>query len=139
MAAIVYTNISALLNPTTNYLPIKGNDKFEDSMLVQDHANILWTIDSNTGNNNGLSVDNNTGNYKLGDYGGVINSQSMSIDSTGYIILQAKRGILLSLADANPTLNLTGNVTSATASGSSGLHLVLKINGIAYKIQLLNS
>lgn len=136
MASIVYSNSNALLNPTTNYLPIKGSNKFEDSMLVQNDTNNLTCFDSNIEQDNGLSIDNNIGNYKFGDYSNLINSQSITFGATGYVLLMAKRGITLSMTDANPTLGITGNVTSATAGGSAGMHLALKINGIAYKIQL---
>lgn len=138
MAAIVYTNINALLNPTTNYLPIKGSNQFEDSMLVQNNPNILTSVNINTGDDNGIYINNNTGYYIFGDYGGVINSQNILLDPTGRVVVNANKGIQLNMVDANPTLGLTGNITSATAGGSSGLHLALKINGIAYKIQLLN-
>ena len=68
--------------------------------------------------------------------GGIILDSSTSTSGGGAIILNTKNGT----ASATTGLILNGDtLTSATAGGSSGQHLRLTINGIQYKIALLNN
>ena len=76
-------------------------------------------------NNN--SVVSSTGNITIDASGS---------SGTGTINLTTKNGT----AGSGAGLVLTGNtLTSATSSGSSGQHLAITINGVVYKIALLNA
>lgn len=70
---------------------------------------------------NGLRLDNFYFTYQLGDYNNYNNGYYLMID------------------DQNTELVLNGtNFISATAGSNSSNHLVIKINGTVYKIQLKN-
>jgi len=68
-------------------------------------------------------------------------SVNLNLDATasagnGGIVLKTKDAV----AGSGTGLVLTGNtLLSASSSGSSGQHLALTINGVVYKIQLLNN
>jgi len=82
--------------------------------------------------NTGYSLDQSNLYYSFGDYNGTNNNtQIYCDDSNGELGLVMEN--TFSLSD-----NGTGNIISATASGSSGDHLVVTINGNQYKIALLN-
>jgi hypothetical protein len=138
MASIVYTNSNALLNPTTNYLPIKGSNKLEDSMLCQQSTNFLTSINVTTKNTNGISINNNIGRYQLGDIEGNFNGQILDITEFDSLRIVAKKYFILQINDSLPEIRINGSVTSGSVGVISGQHLVLKINGTNYKIQLFN-
>jgi hypothetical protein len=67
--------------------------------------------------------------------------QSININSGGgsNIALNTSNGNFTLNTGTTGAIQLTGTaLTSGTASGSAGLHLVITINGTPYKIQLLN-
>jgi hypothetical protein len=130
---------SSVLNPTNKFLPIKSNNEFDDSMLCQQSTNVLTSINVNTQNTNGISIDNNIGKYRFGDIEGNFNGQILDITELDSLRITAKKYFILQINDSLPEIRINGSVTSGSAGGNSGQHLVLKINGTNYKIQLLNS
>jgi hypothetical protein len=73
------------------------------------------------GNNRGLQLDFTNLIYTLGDYNGATNQYFITID------------------DGLGELRFNGaNLQSNTASGNSGEHLVIWLNGTNYKIKLEN-
>lgn len=80
----------------------------------------------------GLLLDDQNKLSQLGDYNGNGNSTVIVSDDTNAIItLYSDNEIYLND-------NGTGNMISASSSGSSGDHLVINVNGNQYKIALLN-
>ena len=81
----------------------------------------------------GLDIDATTGVSQFGNWtGGIgIDKSYMKFDPTNSELTIGTEKLML-------TDNRTGNLISGTASGASGDHLVIKIDGKDYKIQLLN-
>ena len=78
----------------------------------------------------GFYFDINNKNYIFGDWDSNNNGTRITInDSTQEIYLQSAAGY---------TDFVGSNVISASAGGNSGNHLVIKANGVLYKIALLN-
>ena len=69
MAAITISSPGgAQTNPTDNFVPYNfGSNYFSDSLLYQNTINDLRTVDVNTGNDQGIIINNDTGNYQFGD------------------------------------------------------------------------
>jgi hypothetical protein len=115
MASINITYTRSLLNPTVGYVPYNdGSTSFADSVL-QYSGGRLVTISS--GVTKGLQFDFGTNIYTFGD--------------TNY--MQIGTGV------PNKAFNLVGTgITAATAGTAAGQpHLIVSVNGIPYKIQLL--
>ena len=71
----------------------------------------------------------------MGDFDNSFGGTLITVkDSLGEIGLEAGR-----VSFSTDTVAIAGAVLSATASGSSGQHLRLTINGTIYKIALLNN
>lgn len=137
MAAV---NISSSgLNPTNNFLPIKSNNEFDDSMLCQQSLNVLTSIDVNTKNNNGININNTTGRYQFGDFDGNIHGQNLDISNGDAVSLKAKKYFVLGIDDTSPEIRINGSVTASAAGLPSGQYLSLRINGTIYKLLLLNN
>lgn len=121
-------NFSYKIDYNTSILSIGDNGGvIAGSLFVLDlNQDIICT--QTQGNRKGLLLDFANTEYKFGDFNGV------------------NKGNYIYIEDANNTihfyaLNLDfvgGNLQSGSAGGSSGQHLVLTLNGIQYKIQLLN-
>lgn len=79
----------------------------------------------------GISLDFVNSNFKLGSYSGT-NDCYINSDANANL-LKFYVNNPLELSD-----NGTGNMISNTASGASGDHLVIVVNGTQYKIALLN-
>lgn len=137
MAAV---NISSSgLNPTNNFLPIKSNNEFDDSMLCQQSSNVLTSIDVVTKDTNGVSINNSTGRYQFGDFAANIHGQNLDISSGDSVSFKAKKYFILGIDDTNPEIRINGSVTAAAAGLPSGQYLSLRINGTIYKLSLLNN
>jgi hypothetical protein len=137
MAAI---NISSPgLNPTNNFLPIKSNNEFADSMLCQQSTNVLTSIDVNTKNTNGISIDNSISRYIFGDFDGNVHGQNLDIKETDSVSLKVKKYFTLSIDDLSPEIRIDAAVTALSAGIASGKYLSLRINGTIYKLSLLNN
>ena len=86
--------------------------------------------------NFGWQIDGNTNTVTLGDYQTILNTTRIVIDDNNETIT--------SLADVfiafdTEQLRFVGTaLESATSSGNSGKHLCIRLNGVDYKIQLLN-
>lgn len=99
---------------------------------VENEVNCLKNLDM-TGNN----IITNTGDMTI--------STATSATGTGRLTLQSKEKLILS-AEATHELELNANSYSFTtasalspsAGSNSGQHLAITINGVPYKIQLLN-
>lgn len=139
MAAIVITSSGGgtIINPTDNFVPYKfGSNQFSDSILYQNSINDLRSIDVNTGNAQGIIIDNDNGNYQFGDIDGVFTGANITVVPDGTININASNKLLL---NTNLSIEMTGLITAVSAGGSAGLHLELTINGTKYKIALLNA
>lgn len=126
---------------------------------IDDNNRILKTISS--GSEIGLKLDFANNHSYLGDYNGIINGSYFDADNDNGFAIIRTQGYLNFMADGQSTLigdvmsfgngtrfgvfdglqSLWGsaNLLSATAGGSSGQHLKIYINGVQYKIALLNN
>jgi hypothetical protein len=123
----------AQTNPTDTQLPYNSGGVFADSILVQSNPNVLYSILSG-GLVGGFYIDNTIGNYFFGDVDGSFAGNAIQMNQDGDIISNSSILIL----NVDNEIKLNGLITSASAGGSAGLHLKLTINGIKYKIQLLD-
>lgn len=137
MAAITISSPGgSIINATDNFIPYKfGSNQFSDSLLYQNTINDLRTVDVNTGNDQGIIINNNDGNYTFGDIDGMFTGSYIQILANGNVALNGSKLFL----NANSSIEMNGLITSVSAGGSAGLHLELTINGTKYKIQLLDA
>lgn len=154
--AITYTKPSGSVNPTSTFLPVNIGGTFENSSIKQDSryqtATELTTVD-NLGNSYGFKVDYPNQVISMGDFDYISNGSSIIIDDLSAIInISANLAIGIGCTDPSSTLSLyaenfqfganfirfNGSLTSGTASGASGQHLKINVNGTNYKIALLN-
>jgi len=139
MAAIVISSPGgAQTNPTDAVFPFNNGGVFEDSMLVQNNPKRMYTtfIAGTPGAENGLIIDNGTGEYQFGDTDAQYTGNRLIINSPdGEFSINSPLIIL----NAEAEIQLNGALTSVSAGGNAGLHLKLNINGTKYKIQLLNN
>jgi hypothetical protein len=100
------------------------------------------TIAANfNGNDNGLNINFNSGSrlFQFGDYQGNFNSTKINLDDNGTSILISSNQTTGSTTIEGNSLVFTGaNLESGTASGNSGQHLVITLNGVVYHIKLEN-
>jgi hypothetical protein len=90
----------------------------------------------NNGNSSGISLDFINVDYFLGDFSGIQFGTHIRVkDGTKQIVLFTSGGEIYTEADL---LTFSGALTSGSASGSSGQHLQVTINGTPYKIKLEN-
>jgi hypothetical protein len=137
MAAITISSPGgSIINPTNNFLPYKfSSNQFQDSILFQNSINDLWGVDVNTGNLQGIRINNDDGNYTFGDIEGMFTGSYIQITPDGNVALNGSKIVL----NTNASIEMNGLITSASAGGSAGLHLELTINNTKYKIQLLDA
>jgi len=137
MASITISSPSAaIINPTDNFLPYKfSSSTFGDSILCQNSNNDLWGVDANTGNLQGIRVNNDDGNYTFGDIDGMFTGKYIEILANGNVALNGSKLFL----NADSSIEMNGLITAVLAGVPAGLHLELTINGTKYKIALLNA
>jgi hypothetical protein len=137
MASItISTPGGAIINNTDNFLPYKfSSNQFSDSILFQNSINDLWGVDVNTGNLQGIRINNDDGLYQFGDLDGMFIGSYIQITPDGSVAFNGSKLFL----NANSSIEMNGLLTSVSAGGSAGLHLELTINGTKYKIQLLDA
>jgi len=137
MASItISTPGGAIINATDNFLPYKfSSNQFSDSLLFQNTINDLRSVDVNTGNVQGIIINNDVGLYSFGDLDGMFTGSYINITPDGNVALNGLKIFL----NTNTSIEMNGAITATTAGGSSGLHLELTINGTKYKIQLLDA
>lgn len=123
MASItININGGASVNPTSLVYPVNINGSFEDSMLSQnDVGTLLQTIDQP-----GFVIDQDNATSLFGRQ----NAINFAID-------EGNAQIQINANDATLRINGT-TITQVSAGGSAGLHLIVYINDIQYKIALLN-
>ncbi len=109
------------LNPTSDILPYRKADKFEDSPLQSQSGAILQTKFGNVASGlKGILLDPTTFQYSLGDWANVDNGTSITINDNG------------------PSININGVITTTTGvHAASGTYLNLIINGTSYYLNLL--
>jgi len=115
MASIVYNN-NTKVNPTTNYLPINVNGKFEDSEINRPADGQLQT-NFVTGPV-GLKLDSTSAQYTLGDYANLANNTKIIVD------------------DANNTIKISAATVGGTHLPTSTF-LKISVNGSNYTLGLL--
>lgn len=150
--AITYTKPSGSVNPTSTFLPVNIGGTFENSSIKQDSryqtATELTTVD-NSGSSYGFKVDYTNQVISMGDFNGINFGSAIVIDDLAAVISIASGQIIsmastdINLVAGNFTLganfiSFNGSLTSGTASGASGQHLQINVNGTNYKIALLN-
>ena len=116
MAAIVYSNSNAKVNPTTNYLPINVNGEFLDSDINRPADGQLQTNFGGAGL--GLKLDSTAGQYTLGDFDNVDNNTKIIVD------------------DANNTIKISA-ATVGGVHGPTATFLKISVNGSPYTLGLL--
>jgi hypothetical protein len=154
--AIIYTRPSGSVNPTSTFLPVNIGGTFENSSIKQDSryqtATELTTVD-NLGNSYGFKVDYTNQAILMGDFDGINFGTSININDLSAIInISANLAVGITCPDPTSTITLgaenfnfsanfirlNGSLLSGTASGASGQHLKINVNGTNYKISLLN-
>ena len=159
-ATVAATAAGGLLNPTTDRIPYNSGLAFGDSFLVNDATNsILKTVYS--GNDVGLKLDFANYEFSLGDYNGNNEYTHIYVDDNARTInfltqgtkffqgsntlielgdiLSSGNGTLMAIDDANQRWEMSNNLTEATAGGSASKYLKVYINGVTYKLALLNN
>lgn len=121
MAGISISSQGANLNPTSDILPYRQGNKFEDSPLQSTSGAILQTKFGNVASGlKGILLDPTTFQYSLGDWANVDNGTSITINDNGSAI------------------NINGLITTTTGvHAPSGTYLNLIINGTSYYLNLL--
>jgi len=120
MAGIIYNKNGASVNPPSTLVPVNTAGAFTDSYLYS-ASQRLQSQDTANSDYFGVSVNFATNDAILGDY---------SNQGNGYGI---------EVSDSSLVINFTGSaISSGSASGSSGQHLCISVNGTPYKIALLN-
>jgi hypothetical protein len=126
---------------TNSTLIIDGNNQYLQLLIGSNQYFFAdnTTQSTKTGSSYTLTT-NNTGVYtdQSGTLFGLKADFVNKISAIGDYNL-AYNSYFLSIDDTNGTLDINGaNLQSNTASGNSGEHLVIVLNGTTYKIQLLN-
>lgn len=121
MAGISISSQGANLNPTSDILPYRKGDKFENSPL---QSNSGSDIRSNFGNIpsglKGINLDPNNYQYSLGDWNNVDNGTAIVVNDNG------------------PSININGLITTTIGvHAPSGTYLNLVVNGVSYYLNLL--
>ena len=116
---ITVDNLNSVIN-------LNGGDGFNTRVYIDDTNRFIKT--TYTGNDIGLQLDFNNLAYSFGDFNVVNNGTRLIIDDNSLKIT----------FDTNYLNFNGGSLQSNTASGNSGEHLVITLNGTQYKIQLLN-
>jgi len=116
MPGIIYTKPTAQVNPTNRFVPVNNAGVFADSNI----NNVVDTTLSTevNGVQDGINLDFNSGRHFVGD--AVLN---LTMDTTNY--------------EFN-FVGPAGSILSTGSGGSSGLHLIINVNGVPYKIKLEN-
>jgi len=99
-----------------DYDNVNGGSAF---LINSGTGNNAWITTDSNGNEKGLKLTDSNNQYLIGSGFGA-GDEYFGIDTS-----------------AN-TLIAGANLTSGTAGGSSGQHLKIKLNGVDYKIALLN-
>lgn len=121
MAVISISSQGANLNPTSDILPYRKGNKFENSPL---QSNSGSDIRSNFGNIpsglKGINLDPNNYQYSLGDWNSVDNGTAIVVNDNG------------------PSININGLITTTVGvHAPSGTYLNLVVNGVSYYLNLL--
>lgn len=129
---------------------------------VNDISQFIKT--KNNGNDIGLMLDFANDKYWIGDVNGITNNVAFTVDGGGNEVYSTSApgqydGLWLDynnrkftfgdannnvnntyiiVDDTNQRLEVSGNLASGTAGGSSGQHLKIRVGGVDYKIALLN-
>ena len=121
MAAISILSQGANLNPTSDILPYREGNKFEDSPLQSPSSAILQTKFGNVASGlKGILLDPTTFQYALGDWANVDNGTAIIVNDNGSAI------------------NINGVITTTIGvHAPSGTYLNLIINGTSYYLNLL--
>ena len=160
MAGIIYNaGNAAILNPTSEFIPVRINNQFLDSSLYQDgdyqSATYLNTVD-NTNLPYGLIIEPQNYQTMLGDFNGNISQTYIQIKSDALlpgIVIDGKIGVEINANDpaqgtvfinATDQIRFTSkqfrfqgtNITQPTSGGNAGAHLKVNVNGTSYVIRL---
>jgi hypothetical protein len=128
--AVFFTDFS---NGFCSMGDVFGNGNSTNIMVDDFNSKIITQYQ---GSVKGILLDYGSDNYKFGDYKGVSNATALFInDSIKQIRLRASSG---EISFSTDLLLFDGSLTTPSASGNSGQHLKVNINGTNYVIQLLN-
>ena len=161
MAGISYQPPIGGVNPTPKKMPVQLAGAFVDSDLRNQVGDLLESIIGNV--TEGIEISFTNGRYRFGaidkgagtgisidrnlqtivtESNGI--NQGLKIDAvSGLTIIgdidQSHNGYNIEIDDGAQEMRLNGTgIITASASGASGLHLKLKINGVPYVIELQN-
>ena len=146
MAAIVISSPGGVqTNPTNYILPYQKNNMFFDSMLCQNDDGSLNTISNSSSPNaqqpQGLLINNQGGQWVLGDIQGEYNGAFIETNGSGEVKnwIGSQADFFLNFAtEGNIVINNT-DIVKVSAGLPSNRYLQLIINGSTYKIALLNN
>lgn len=130
MAGISVSKNFVLPNPTLNYIPTRGDVNFIDSNIFAVPNDEVSLIGIGRVLLN-FDLTNNT--FYIGDQ--TPGSQNYLSGSAGQLRLVAPTLVYI---DCTTKLELKATL-SGSAGGASGQHLPVTVNGVNYKLQLLNS
>lgn len=100
----------------------------------------ISTLDNISGSYGSFYTDMNQSFFNV--YDGSYTGEARITNNSGtrtFEVLFAYNGSTFGLDATNTTLTASNNLTTASAGGSAGKHLKIKINGVQYKIALLNN
>ena len=111
----------AKTNPTNQFLPYKNGSVFSDTIIKMTNTNSFASIEGSTAQ--GLSINNTSKVYSIGDIQRTGGSVCITLDSTGN------------------TMAIEGAALIATTAGAPALnkYLTFSNGGITYKIALLTA
>jgi len=123
-------------NPSLNYLPFNKNGVFKDSLLLQPDNNTIAVLNPD-GNDNGLFVNNATNSYFFGDYQGYQSTNCIILRSNGNAdLFQNNLNIYINQLDGG--ISIFNDLITSSTAGLLATYLKLSVNGVKYKIALLN-
>jgi hypothetical protein len=120
MAAISISSNIVQTNPTSLFVPYNNGNVFLDSILKMINSDAVATIQGSSAQ--GLSINNTSRVYSLGD------------------IQRIGGGVAITLDSTSNTMAIEGASLIATSAGVAAMkYLTFTNSGITYKIALLNN
>ena len=111
----------AVTNPTNQFIPYKNGSIFSDTIIKMTSTNAFASIEGSSAQ--GLSINNTSRVYSIGDIQRIGGSVCITLDSTGN------------------TMAIEGASLIATSAGAPAVnkYLTFSNGGITYKIALLTA
>jgi len=137
MAAIVISSPGgAQTNPTNLFIPYNNNGVFSDSALQMVDA-FNFGVNDSSFQINGLSIDNTARIYQLGDYQGVGYANSFRCTDDGNTFIDGQ-SLIINIQQPDGEIRISNDLITSLTAGIFSKYLKLTVNGVKYKIALLN-